>query len=379
MTETIVIREMALSEQGSVRALFKRSLGLVDLVAFSIVFSDIVKSIQKQHGCCLIALHGDVVVGTMSLRTFVYGERKVGIVDAVATDKLARGKGIAKAMLAKALDWFEKRGYPDVYATVDRYNSPSWNMFIHAGFLPYEFQNQLKDFGRRFIKLWVDEGYLFGFGTFFLKKTASGSADQRVPKESPGALHLLAACMGYSLLWIVILSRGGLVSLDAYLAVVAVATASLILPELGHKAVARALGLRTCFKAWSSGFWFMLALGLVGGLYPSYGSTYIEQTDWSYAENRRLTGVVFIAGPIVNALAAIACRMLAITLATGTWHAVLDMGFTMNMWLAVFNMLPLKSAGGMPFDGHKIFNWNKAAWGLLAACIAVLFIAHYVA
>ena len=378
MTESISIRQMDLAEQGQVRALFKRCLGPIDLIAFSIVFTDIVKSIKKQQGCCLIALQGNVVVGTMSLRTFTYGQQGVGLVDAVATDTTVRGKGIAKLMLAKAIGWFEVRGYPDVYATVDRYNSPSWNMFLHAGFTPYGLSRQVRDFGGRFLKLWADEGFLFGFGTFFLKRRGGSpvpSPDAKAePRDPPGALHVLAACAGYALLWAIILFRGGVTALDTYLAAMIVASLSVVLPELGHKAVARALGLRTCFKAWPSGFWFMLALGLVGGLYPAYGSTYIVQLDWSYTKMRKETGRVFVAGPVVNVLVAISCQALSIALGSGTWHVVLAMGFTMNTWLAMFNILPVKSAGGMPFDGYKIYAWNKVAWTGLATCIVVLFV-----
>jgi len=375
MLENLVVREMAPSEQGSVKSLFKRCLGPVDFIAFSIVFADIVKSIEKQQGCCLIAVQGEAVVGTMSLRTFVYGQRKVGLIDAVASDKVARGKGVAKAILARAIDWFGQRGYQEVYATVDRYNSPSWNMFVHAGFSPYGFPDQVKDFGGRFLKLWFDEGYIFGFGTFFLKKGSTATVPRS--RELHGAWHYLAACLGFALLWIITVSRNGSATPDACVAIVVVASLSVMLPELGHKAVARALGLQTCFKAWPSGFWFMLALGLAGGLYPAYGSSYIKQLDYSYTTNRREAGLVYVAGPVVNVLVAIACRMLTIPVATGAWHLALAMGFSMNTWLAIFNILPIKAAGGMPFDGYKVFNWSKVAWSVLAAGAVVVLIVGY--
>ncbi|MEX2681175.1 MAG: GNAT family N-acetyltransferase [Candidatus Sigynarchaeota archaeon] len=376
MLPNIIIREMAISEQGLVRAFFKRCLGFLDLLVFSIVFTDIVKSIKKQQGCCLIALQNDVIVGTMSLRMLDYGRQKVGLIDAVASDKAIRGRGVASAMLTKAMEWFDARGYHDMYATVDRYNSPSWNMFIHAGFSPYEFPNHVKDFGRRFLKLWFDEGFVFGLGTFFLKKTINDKGVK--PKEAPGILHLFAACVGYSLLWWIIVLKAGIVSMDAFVAIIVVASASLAVAELGHVVVARARGLQTCFKAWSSGLWFMLALGLVGLVYPSYGSTYIKQEDWSYTRNRRDAGIIYIAGPIVNVIVAITCHVLSIIITAGTWQIVFVLGFNMNTWLAIFNVLPIKSAGGVPFDGYKIFSWNKAAWGLVTACVACVFIMPFV-
>jgi hypothetical protein len=44
---------------------------------------------------------------------------------------------------------------------------PSWNMFIHRDFHPYEIPEQLRDYGLDFLRLLLTEFHFIGFGTFF--------------------------------------------------------------------------------------------------------------------------------------------------------------------------------------------------------------------
>ena len=46
---------------------------------------------------------------------------------------------------------------------------------------------------------------------------------------------------------------------------------------------------------------------------------------------------------------------------------IIGQGITINLWLALFNMLPLG-----PLDGGKVLAWNAAVWGVVIAIPAVL-------
>jgi len=37
-------------------------------------------------------------------------------------------------------------------------------------------------------------------------------------------------------------------------------------------------------------------------------------------------------------------------------------GYTLNLFIVIFNLLPIKAAGGFVWDGKKILNWNKVIW-----------------
>jgi Zn-dependent protease len=41
-----------------------------------------------------------------------------------------------------------------------------------------------------------------------------------------------------------------------------------------------------------------------------------------------------------------------------------------NLWLAIFNMLPIP-----PLDGSKVFSWDKRIWTILFAVLIGLFLA----
>jgi Zn-dependent protease len=46
-----------------------------------------------------------------------------------------------------------------------------------------------------------------------------------------------------------------------------------------------------------------------------------------------------------------------------------SMGIVINVWLAVFNLIPWGN-----FDGQKVFQWNKKVWGIFFAAAVVLLI-----
>jgi Zn-dependent protease len=119
----------------------------------------------------------------------------------------------------------------------------------------------------------------------------------------------------------------------------------------------------------------MLLLSLIGGFYPVYGSTYLKQVDWDYPGkiNRRTNGIIYMFGPIVHICLAVAFWYLQTLVPAGIWLGAINIGYSLNLWLAIFNLLPIKGPGGFAWDGAKIFDWNKPIWiGLL--CVSIIII-----
>ncbi len=288
------------------------------------------------------------IFGTVSMRIQWIKDELAGFVDALAVDREHRGKGIGTALVENAISWLEKRGCSVIYATADRYNSPSWNIFIHKGFSVYEIPRQLKDYGLSFLRLWLVEFHFLGFGTFFLKKSQRG----KKPAETREAWHMIAAIFGVSVAWwIQPLIRGAPSMLFPLL--FAVVALSILCHELSQKLVCRNLGLETTFKAWGSGILLNLLFGIAGGFFPAFGSTYIKQTDWNYKQKER-TSIMFAVGPLTSlilvfdfwGLSAFAGEELLISLART--------GYIMNLIIAIFNLIPIQAAGGFVWDGEKI-------------------------
>lgn len=364
---SFIIRELLHDEIEAVETLFAHSLGIVDRIVFGLSLEDAQRSTKKQKGGTLVAELDNEIVGTVSMRIqHIKGER-TGFVDALMADKEHRGKGIGTALVDNAIFWLEKRGCKTIYATADRYNSSSWNIFIHRGFRLYEFPQQLKDYGLNFLRLWREEFHFLGFGTFFLRR----DTEPQTPREIREAWHGLSAVLGVSTgWWIQVLCRGGSVTLVPILfAVVAI---SLLTHEGSQKLAARWLGLEATFKAWGSGLLFGWLLTLIGGFFPSHGSTYVKQVDWRYAPEKDRTGILFALGPVVSLTLATAFWIVPALTTSSLPVASMKVGYTMNLLLVIFNLVPIQAAGGFVWDGKKILTWNKTVWAILVIATAVL-------
>lgn len=368
MEPQILVREMLPSEERAVRELFKRSLGFLDRLFFLLAFREALGGAAKDRGGCLVAVCDGAIVGSVSLRVMSYGAVRAGLIDAIVADRGFRGRGVGKSLLDAALQWLRGRGCEAVYATADRYNSPSWNMFVHKGFSPYELPWQLKELGFNLVRLWSSEFYFFAVGNFFLKRTDGEGG----PREAAEMWHFLSAWLGLALVWWLLIVRAGGPAPLIPMAL-AVAGLSLSAHELGHKLAAARLGLRTTFKAWDSGLLFSSLLAvLFGAFFPAYGSTYARQIDWRYDPERNETGLTYTAGPAIS-LALAAAFLASLKFANDPLlDAAGRIGYATNLYLAVFNLLPIQGAGGFPWDGGKVFRWSRSAWLLLVTAVMAL-------
>ena len=152
-----------------------------------------------------------------------------------------------------------------------------------------------------------------------------------------------------------------------------VAGLSIFAHELGHKLVGRRFGLATTFRVWDSGILFGSFLTILGALYPAYGSTYVKQVDWRYDPKRRETGLIYAVGPAVSLVLA-ALLWVSLPRLPSEWAAFGRLGFVANYVMVLFNLIPIRAAGGFAWDGGKIFSWNKAVWALLVLALASLII-----
>jgi Zn-dependent protease len=127
-----------------------------------------------------------------------------------------------------------------------------------------------------------------------------------------------------------------------------VAAPGIILHELAHKFVAMGFGLAASFKIWPFGLFlgvFLKAISspfiLIAPGYVEIGSTTIPQ----------LTLIAF-AGPLINLILWIGSwAVLNYKKRLGRKTAIaLYLTKLINMWLFIFNMLPIP-----PLDGSKVF------------------------
>jgi len=143
--------------------------------------------------------------------------------------------------------------------------------------------------------------------------------------------------------------------------------------ELFHRFVARKLGYYARYRVWLLGLALAIIFPLLtfGGLifaapgavviYPKYPFGYINRKDY---------GLIAVAGPLANLIVGYVA-MFAFFFAR-TYVPLSPLVITLfvimeiNLWLAMFNLIPFP-----PLDGSKVFAWSKVMW-LFAFALAAI-------
>lgn len=134
--------------------------------------------------------------------------------------------------------------------------------------------------------------------------------------------------------------------------------------ELAHRYVARSYGCLAEFRLWPLGLAMAVIFALVSGgrmIFAAPGAVYIMSRSFGfgYGITKRENGLISLSGPLANIVVALA--LLLLTGFGGLLGLIGSTGFSVNLWLAAFNLLPF----GV-LDGRKVFSWSPAAWAAVA-------------
>jgi Zn-dependent protease len=144
-----------------------------------------------------------------------------------------------------------------------------------------------------------------------------------------------------------------------------------VLHEMGHRLVARRFGCFAEYTMWPAGLILALACSLFGFVFAAPGAVmiYPRANVWGRSTlTTEKTGLISIAGPAMNICLTVVFILLNMAYPT----LFFSLGARINIWLAVFNLIPFG-----PLDGGKIFRWNKIVW-LAAIVVGIwLFIMEY--
>jgi Zn-dependent protease len=160
---------------------------------------------------------------------------------------------------------------------------------------------------------------------------------------------------------------GGSVGSTSLVFLISLATvgSGFVLHELSHKFTAQNYGYWAEFRMWPFGLVLALATSLIGFIFAAPGATYISGSNISQSENGRIS----IAGPLTNVGVALAFLPLSVFFPTNSFYGELGfIGTQINIFLALFNMLPI-----MPLDGAKVFQWSKVRWAGLFVPLLFVF------
>jgi len=135
-----------------------------------------------------------------------------------------------------------------------------------------------------------------------------------------------------------------------------------IFHELGHKLMAQHYGCYARFKSFDFMLVVAILLSFLGFVFIAPGAVMI-----SGPIGKKRSGIISLFGPLMNILLALIFLLLFFT---SQFKFFSSIGFLINSWLALFNMLPFPI-----FDGRKILYWNKWIYALMViVAVALLFL-----
>ncbi|HLP80184.1 MAG TPA: site-2 protease family protein [Acidobacteriota bacterium] len=135
-----------------------------------------------------------------------------------------------------------------------------------------------------------------------------------------------------------------------------------ILHELAHKFMASYYGYNSYYVSNDMMLLASLVIGFFGVLFLAPGAVITENV-----RKMKHLGIISLAGPATNFMLGIICL---IGLA---FHPIFVVGYSINAWLALFNMIPF-----LGLDGEKVLAWNKTAYIISVVVIGALFIGTYI-
>ncbi len=361
---TISVRRMRVDEKETLRALAGRAFLLGNL-SFS----------PPPH--TLIAERSEQLVGAVVPELFVLpGKRRCGVMVWLMTAPEERGTGVGGRLVEAALRFFEERGCREVFACVEGFNTSSSNLFAAHGFTILSLGEQFRRYGLPgTFMLWL-KTHRFGgdVGHFLWARPGATKPD------SP-ALQWWVSAFVSVLIFLLAGWRGGWVEALDPATILGGATAIVALYSLRQAAMmlaARFQGLSVRHRAWESAFPLSVGAALIlGWFFPTPGSVYPRDNAWRYRDLLSKLGPTAFAGASAVLLFAWAAwalpRFFGPPPEIAAWlRATHAASLPLILLEVLLPFFPFTS-----FNGRRVWDWNRPAWGVLAIAAAGLFLASF--
>lgn len=130
-------------------------------------------------------------------------------------------------------------------------------------------------------------------------------------------------------------------------------------------------GCQAEFKLWPLGLLVAVVTSFFGFVFASPGSLHISPENLS----DEINGKISIAGPMANMVLAliflaIAALIYPLKIHSNIFHLIYlisTVGFSVNCFLATFNLFPIYS-----LDGTKVLKWNVGIWIAVIAIAGIM-------
>lgn len=185
-------------------------------------------------------------------------------------------------------------------------------------------------------------------------------------------LELLKAWAGTSLAFAIAFA-GGQIFRAEFLTFLLIAGVTggigFVVHELAHRVVARQYGAQAFFKSNDGMLLISILVAFSGWFVAAPGAVWHRGGSLT----ARRSGLIALAGPVSNFGLAVLFALALLVFQSGVmpvdrfWVLLCLVGYNINAWLGLFNLIPVA-----PFDGEKIWRWNKAVLGVTAAIGVVM-------
>jgi len=144
---------------------------------------------------------------------------------------------------------------------------------------------------------------------------------------------------------------------------------SFLLHELMHKYFAQKYGLWAEYRAFYNMLLMAIAFSFFGFIFAAPGAVFMQGRI-----TKEKNGKISLAGPMTNIVLAFLFFLGILFIQGGEIiNLFLNYGLTINSLLALFNLIP---AG--PFDGKKVYDWNKGIYAIAVVFAFLLFFVRFV-
>lgn len=157
-------------------------------------------------------------------------------------------------------------------------------------------------------------------------------------------------------------------SIEAFAISIITVSTGFVLHEMGHRFIARRFGYYAEYRMWINGLFLAIASSFLGIVFAAPGAVFIHQRADLWGNKIHVTkgreGLISLFGPVVNIIIAVVFVLLGFLMPA--YKNIFSFGYTINVWLALFNMVPLP-----PLDGSKVFAWNSKIWASVFGLLVV--------
>lgn len=171
-------------------------------------------------------------------------------------------------------------------------------------------------------------------------------------------IEFLKAWIGISFVFTILFRNYNIGLLNIFIISFLTVGIGVLLHELAHKLTANYFKANSEFKSNPKMIFLGVLMSFIGFVFIVPGAVHLK----GYL-TRAQSGIISLAGPLTNLL--LALLFIPFLYLKGLFFIVGYFGFFINSFLGLFNMIPFG-----PFDGAKVYIWNKKAY--FAVTIALL-------